>query len=175
MKYIIIILVAALTGCAQVSAVRVTSENPNPRGYPFYGQKPIMIVSGNQATVKTIPNLNERYALQMHAFLAKNHTKLVLNDDGTLKSVDANLDTTAAITLFENLADKIIPEGPAKSGETNSQGTTIVYEFVFHDDGSLSLRQINYSKLAYVHSAASSASGQNGTASEGGSVQSTNE
>ena len=96
-----IFCLAILGGCANVSAVKVANFGPVPDGIPFYTQKPILVITASGANIEFIPNYNERYALRLQTFLAKNHTKVTINANGTLATVDANLDTTAVISLLE--------------------------------------------------------------------------
>ncbi|MFK7836446.1 MAG: hypothetical protein AB8B60_09515 [Sulfitobacter sp.] len=138
----------SVTGCAQVTAVPVTPQNPAPKGLPFYGFKPILIVTGATSKVEIIPNLNERYALQLNTLLAKNHAKVTIRENGTIADIDANMDGTAIISFFEKALDKI-PTGDTKSASLGAQGEVVVYEFVFHPDNTLSLRRLGHTKLAY--------------------------
>ncbi|MEM9148135.1 MAG: hypothetical protein AAGC57_18350 [Pseudomonadota bacterium] len=171
---ICLLATALLAGCAQVTAVRVTDTNPSPEGLPLYGHKPILVVTATEARVQIIPNLNERYALRIQAFLAKNHTTATFNANGTLASVDANLDTTDILGLFEKALDKI-PVAPAASGGARSGGAVQIYEFVFNDDGTLSLRQLGGAEVRAVTGTASSADAGAGISGGGisgdGSVQ----
>lgn len=131
-----------LAGCAQVTAIPVTPDNPDPDGLPFFAHKPILVVSSAGARVEIIPNLNERYALQMHSFLAKNHTKFDIGPNGTVISVDANLDSASIISFFEKALDKVPSGDTAGSTAPESQGDVAVYEFVFQSDGKISLRKL---------------------------------
>lgn len=138
-----------LAGCAQITAVPVTPNNPYPDGLPFYGHKPILVVSSQGAKIEVIPNLNERYALQVHSFLAKNHSKLNLGPNGTVTSIDANLDAASIISFFEKALDKIPTSDSSSAPLSNAQGDIAVYEFVFQPDGQLSLRKLLLSKMEY--------------------------
>lgn len=162
------IFLAFLAGCANVSAVKVANYGSVPNGIPFYTQKPILIISSSGAKIEFIPNYNDRYALQLHTFLAKNHTKVSLNANGTLASVDANLDTTAVISLLEKALDKI-PAFSTASDTLSSTGGIKVYEFVFHDDGSISLRRILSEKIA--SSGGGTSSGDSGKSGNSGSLK----
>lgn len=167
-----LICFAFLAGCASVTAVRVTSDNPAPEGLPVYGSKPILIVGAQSARVEIIPNLNERYALRMQAFLAKNNTVVTFRENGTLTSVDANIDSTDAISLFEKFAERIT-NVPAASGEIPATGGVRVFDFVFNQDGSIGLREISGGSLAVAGPGRTSSAlgtGQN-RSSAGGSFQ----
>lgn len=161
------LIASLLAGCAQVTAVPVTPDNPHPDGLPFYGHKPILIVSSQGATVEIIPNLNERYALQMHSFLAKNHSKLVLGSNGTLTSMDSNLDATSIISFFEKALDKIPTDDTASAPALAAQGNVKVYEFVFQPNGMLSLKEILHSELEYKPGSGASTNEEPGSASGG--------
>ena len=169
-----VICLTLLASCANVTAVRVTSDNPTPEGLPLYGSKPILIVGAQGARVEIIPNLSERYALRMHAFLAKNHAVLTFRENGTLASVDANMDSTEFISFLEKLADKV-PAIPARSGAIPTTGGVRIFDFVFNEDGTVGLREISAGALAVAGPAPASASsgsanGQ-GQVTGGGSFQ----
>ncbi|WP_299737242.1 hypothetical protein [uncultured Roseobacter sp.] len=144
MKRLLIALIFGLAGCAQLTAVRVTDENPNPTGLPLYGTKPILVVTGQSATIEFIPNLNEKYALQLRTFLAKNDTTLTFNPNGTLQKSETALDSTSAIPIVEKALDKLVPVAPTTSGALDGQSATKVrvFDFVFNPDGTVHLREI---------------------------------
>lgn len=162
---------ALLAGCTSTTAVRVTPDNPTPEGIPLYGHKPILIVGSGGPVVAIIPNLNERYAVRMTAFFASNHSVLELNDNGTLKKLDSNLDSTEALTLLETLAENLVPRAPGVAGAISSPSGVAIYEFVFHDDGTVDLRPMLVRAVAPVLSVPSTAAIQQSGAGGGGSLQ----
>lgn len=48
-----LICIAFLAGCANVTAVRVTADNPSPEGLPLYGSKPILVVGARAPRSKS--------------------------------------------------------------------------------------------------------------------------
>ena len=129
---------AALSGCAYVTATEVTSDRA-ASGIPFYGEKPILVVSGDSAEIKFIPNPSEKYALQYGAFLAQNTVNLVRNENGTLQKIDAVLDSTAVLDTLESLGETIL----TASGEDQANfvgdpaGSVTVFDFIFDDAGQI--------------------------------------
>lgn len=135
-----------LANCAQVTATPVTSDNPSPAGIPIYGHKPILLVGTDGLKIETIPNLSERYAVQLNAFFAKNETDLTISDRGLLHKVEANLDSAAALQPLLDFAKDVLaaqqPVPSLQSREANFTEFFAVYEFVFRDDGSLELKEL---------------------------------
>lgn len=165
-----VVSLGLVSGCAQTTAVRVTSDNPTPEGLPFYGHKPILIIDGNGARVETIPNLNERYAVRMWAFISKNHTVITLNSNGTLASADADLDGSEIISLFESIVDKVTAF-PTASDAAPALGAIRIYEFVFDDDGTIDLRLLKETPGLADSSASGVAHGGSTGDQNGGTVQ----
>lgn len=83
----------------------------------------------------------------MNAFLAKNHAVVTFRDNGTIATVDANMDSTAFISLLEKLADKV-PNVPAASQAIPTTGGVRIFDFVFNEDGTVGLREISAGALA---------------------------
>ncbi len=149
----------ALAGCAEVTATRVTVENPSPDGLPAYGHKPILIIGPSGAKVETIPNLNERYAVRLRAFFAKNDAEVDFSDRGFIKLVKANLDSTDALAILEKIVDKVPTGVTASDGlpELASAGSGIsVYDFVFNADGTLSLKLLTQDGVSLASGSAAS-------------------
>lgn len=153
----VICLTAALwaSGCAYVTSVPVTDENPNPQGFVQYEVMPILVVSGGQPSIKYIPDFNKKRVVQFGAFLAKNDLILTLRDNGTIETVDAKLDATAPVDgLFQianRLLDSSIPEAPAASGAVNSGGDVRIFAFQFDDAGNLiGLRELSHIPMGAV-------------------------
>lgn len=146
MLRIALLATALLAGCAQVEVVPVTERNPDATGIRFYGPKPILVVSASGAKIEIIPNLSEEYAMRFVTFLAKNHSKVTLNANGTLAALDANMDTTAVIALLEKAIDKL-PSFPAASDALRGSGDVAVYDFVFRDDGTFELRHVRTMRM----------------------------
>lgn len=134
-----------LAGCASVTAVPITAENPVPNGIRIYGAKPILIIQGGQASVQYIPNLSEAYALRFNAFLAANDTNVTINPNGTLGGIHVNLDSTDAIPLVQPLVDRLASEGDAQSNLTGSD--VRVFDFVFAENGTVTLREISHGTI----------------------------
>lgn len=131
-----------LPACASTTAIPVSPQDQTTPGIRVYDKKPLLFVYENAATVDFIPNYSRGYALQFTAFLAKNDVKTVY-ENGSLKSLDTNLDSTEALKLIQALAEKLLgaafpAEAPRTSGGAAGAGALLaVYDFEFSEDGSL--------------------------------------
>lgn len=98
----------------------------------------IVMARDGVPTVVQIADPCNEYAVRFDAFLAVNDSTLKLNADGTLASLDANLDSTEAIGLVKELLGNIAPgvngplPGPRAVGER-----TQVYDFTRGPKGGL--------------------------------------
>lgn len=135
-----------LANCAQITAIPVLPGEPLPNGIPIYGHKPILLVGADGLKIETIPNLSERYAIQLNSFFAKNETDLTISQTGLLNKVEANLDSAAALQPLLDFARDVLAakaDIPSlKSEKLSLKEVAGVYEFVFLDDGSLELKEI---------------------------------
>jgi len=123
-------------GCAYVTAVPV-SPHSQVEGIRIYEAKPILIVTGETATVQVIPNYNRAYALRFGAFLAKHNFSADFNN-AMLVKLTSDQDTTKIIDLLGKVAERLLP-GTGTSSNTNggAPGRFGVYDFVFDDAGNL--------------------------------------
>lgn len=128
----------SMSGCASVTAVPAP-PGQQARGIPLYEIKPILIVHQTGADIKYIPNYSRQYGLRLHAFLAKNKTKITLHD-GFVQEIDADLDSTASIELFKTLitaAERQIGQALSEGIKSGAPQHFGVYDFVFDDAGDL--------------------------------------
>jgi len=143
LRFSTILAALAISGCAATTAVPITADNPNPKGFRVYGAKPIAVVTGSSVKIDYIPNYSEAYAVRMESFFAKNETTLTINANGTLATVESNLDSAEALgkllDFAETVLEKTIRGGAAASGEikTDSSGALRIYDFVYDERGEL--------------------------------------
>ncbi|MEC3863157.1 hypothetical protein VK792_17830 [Mesobacterium sp. TK19101] len=148
-------LAACLSGCAYVTSVPVTADNADARGLVHYEVMPVLVVSGGQANIEYLPDRNKKRVLQFGAFLAKNDMKITLREDGTLATVNSNMDATASVGGLFEIANKIVeaalPSAPAAAGSVDGAGDVRIFAFVFDDDGALvGLRELKHIALGKV-------------------------
>lgn len=99
MKTIAILMTCLLvTGCAWSTAVEV-KEGERARGFPFYGVKPLLKVSGNTVEVVVVPNTSKRYAARFGSFLAKNKIEAKFSG-GFVTSFTSDQDSTQVAVKF---------------------------------------------------------------------------
>jgi hypothetical protein len=140
------VLLPLASGCAYVTAVPAPPGS-KVSGIRIYDVKPILIVNGQAADIRLVPNYNRAYALQFGAFLAKNDFQAKF-DQGFVSEVHANMDSTEFIKFLSDLLKTIEPanalSGPAdKQPNGGLENRFQVYDIVFDDDGNLhSLRPL---------------------------------
>jgi hypothetical protein len=135
-----------VSGCAYVGAIPAPYGS-KVSGIRVYDPKPILIVNGASVTIGIVPNYSRGYALQLGAFLAKNHAKITI-DKGLVTAIDAEMDSTEFISFLKELLKKV-PDAKALSGKSEStteggiENRFQVFDFVFDNDGNLvSLRPL---------------------------------
>ena len=140
MKPIAILLaVSTLTACSYVTGVPV-EPGEKVRGIPFYGEKPILLVSASGTTIEYIPNPSKEYALQFGAFLAKNKSKFTRNSNGTLGNIELDLDSSEAVEPLTKLATAALDKIKTASGELSvdvSNKDVLIYDLIFDDEGNI--------------------------------------
>jgi hypothetical protein len=108
-QIIVVLSACILSGCAWTDVRPVSSADVrNQRGFVIYDQIPVLIVEGpdkdgKQAVrLSTMPNMDKPRLVNSYAVLAKNDLKLEL-DNGVLKGVTSNSDTTAFLDIVSSL------------------------------------------------------------------------
>lgn len=149
-KLLIAVPVAvSLAGCAYVNGDAIEPGQPRPDGIIIATQKPLIVVEGGEMRVELIPNTDQSYALRFGAFLANNDIEVSLNPNGTLKSVNADLSSEAALDeigeTIGSLGLKSIAN-PVDSGglDSSSKAKPLeIFDVVFGPNGSIHcLRQL---------------------------------
>lgn len=139
----IILAALSISGCAMTTAVPITDANRDIEGFRIYGAKPILIATGKNVQVTYIPNYSEVYAVRMQAFFAKNDTSIKINANGSLASIDSNLDSASALGTLLDFAEKALGKGSAGGPSVSAQipgkgsGGFDVYDFVYDVRGNL--------------------------------------
>ena len=143
-----IIAALLLPGCAAVIATPSTRAEPGT-GIIIPLVKPLLVVEDGKARMVTIPDPDRGYALNSVTLFAKNTTDIMLNENGTLKSIKTELDNAQALQDLANLAETMGFNVTRNEGEANKRQTgnppavTVeVYEFIPTPDGGTTLRRL---------------------------------
>jgi hypothetical protein len=123
------------TGCAMTTAIPVHPDDKFTWGLRVYDSKPLLFVTKTGWNVVFVPNYSKAYAVRFDAFLAKNKSKVRL-DNGTLSGdVEVDLDSTTIIPYLQNIAKQVLPGGGQGGNITETGELIAVYEFVFDEQG----------------------------------------
>jgi hypothetical protein len=150
MRYLVTVIALLLcSGCAGTTSTPVAYGDRKTEGFRIYDPKPLLVVTNKTAQVVFVPNFNRGYAVRFYAYLSKNDVTLK-TADGAMTELGSHLDTTAALTLFQTLAqealkqvDKLKALGSAVDGTiTGKEG---LYEFEFDDNG----RFVGFKKISF--------------------------
>jgi len=126
----------------------VAYNDDHTGGFRIYDPKPLLIVTDTNATVVFIPNYSRGYAVNFHAWLAKN-TSSVKQADGGVNEMNVNLDSSDFLNFLGQLGQKALEQAATLKGLSSQVGGAIadrqgVYEFVFDARGDFTgLRKIN--------------------------------
>ena len=138
-----LLAVCIVGGCAQTTATQVTKENPNPAGFLVNASSTMIIRDSAGVRALTFPDPCTRYAVNFNAVFAKNKSTLTLNQNGTLGSVEVDLDSTEVPLKLLELADGVLERSagfPAASGRTNTVASDLVlFDIECGEDGRPSL------------------------------------
>lgn len=98
------ILCAVAAGCASIVTNRANLDS-EPDGVRIYPPKVYLFVDTveKRTTIAYMPDYKHAYDVKPRSFLAKQDFKVEM-EDGQLKSLLANQDTTAALTFFSSAA-----------------------------------------------------------------------
>lgn len=137
-----ILALSLLGGCALTTATPVTKDNPNPSGFIVNGTTTKIVAAGNQLTPITFSDPCSRYAVKFWAIFAENESKLNLNANGTMASLETKLDATEVpIKLIEVVGDVakglvgITPASGNPSSNAGQAATSAVYDIECGPDG----------------------------------------
>lgn len=135
-------------GCAAVIAT------PSSRAKPAAGiiiplVKPLLVVEAGKARLVTIPDPDRGYAVNAVRLFSTNKTNIMLNDNGTLKSIVTEQDNTQALQDLAGLAETMgfnlagNDAGGGKSLTAIPTGSRVeVFEFIPTADGGTTLRRL---------------------------------
>jgi hypothetical protein len=138
MKAFFALLVASLVAsCAYTDVVPVHPEDKSTWGVRVYDVKPLLLVTPAETKIIFVPNYDRAYAVRFGAFLAKNDFKIMV-ENGALKQLDSNLDSTGIIELLKTVAEKALPALlKTTGGEAQSPPPVALFEFIFDGQGNI--------------------------------------
>jgi len=131
----------SISGCAYVTAVPAPPGS-EVRGIRVPDVKPLLVVTGGQVQVITVPNPNRAYALQFGSFLAKHDLEADFSN-GFIQKLKSNQDSTAfSVELLKSLTEAQktpggIFDGFSKNGGSGAANDLQVYDIVFDSAGNL--------------------------------------
>lgn len=134
--------VCALTmgGCAMLHTSDVTDLSRAPNGVRIYAPRVFLLVDATRAksTILVAPNFARAYDVKPITIFAKQDITLEL-DEGMLRKVTANQDTTAVLTFIKGAAEVATKAAGLPVSQNTIDGSfglpSGVYEFA--DDGKL--------------------------------------
>jgi len=139
MQYLRTGLVAILVAsCTTFTARQVDPRDPNVRGLLIPQRIPFLVIENGVVRIDMVNSPDRATAIEFGAFLAKHDVQVDFHDNGALKMVKSNQDSTAIpLKLLEvagSLAEHLLPEGAGFSGaEGRTATSTQVYRIVFRD------------------------------------------
>ena len=94
-----------VVGCATILTRKVTNVADEPEGIRVYPPKLYLFVDAQkgESSLITAPDFGNAYDVKPLTVFAKNEFKLEI-DDGVVKAVTSNQDTTAFLTFFKEAA-----------------------------------------------------------------------
>lgn len=126
----------AVSSCATISTSKA-DLNEAPDGVRVYAPKVYLFVDGTskKSRLEVLPDYDRAYDVKPVTILAKHDFKIEL-DDGRLKSLAANQDTTALLTFLGGVVEEAAGIAGAVSG-VSIDGTFGLAEgiYVMGDDG----------------------------------------
>ena len=125
-----------LTGCAMTTAIPVDPNDRFTWGFRVYDSKPLLLITKGAYKLVFVPNYSKAYAVRFDAFLAKNKSKVQVDNSMITGTIDVDLDSTAAIALLQDLAKQFAPQGKATTVEDTAE-LVAIYDFVFDENGNL--------------------------------------
>jgi len=135
MAHALIVGILFLSGCAYTTAKPVDFTDRDTKGFRVYEPRPLLVVTDKSTQVVFVPNFDRGYAVRFGAFLSKNDITLKTTE-GALTEISSNIDTTAALTLFQTLGqtalqqvDKLKALGATVEGKIPSMEGVFDFEF----------------------------------------------
>lgn len=106
-----------VAGCANVTGTPFKNGEA-ANGVYVNGAASILVADATGVRPISIADPCYRYALNFNALLAKNVTKVMFNENGTLKSLDANLDSTDFAKALPDIVDAVNKKVGADRAQT---------------------------------------------------------
>lgn len=131
----------ALSGCAYVTAVPAPPGS-EVEGIRVPGFKPLLVVTGGQVQLLTVPNPNREYALRFGSFLAEHKFEAEFSN-GFINKVSSDQDSTAvAIQLLTSLTEAAkagvgLFDGFSDRAGSGAATDLQIYDIVFDEEGNL--------------------------------------
>jgi len=117
-------------GCAYTIVKPVERGDLDSRGYRYYDPLPLLLEGCTTTQIVYVPDFQRGYAVQPRTWLAKQDHELQLAD-GRLSQTKTSTDTTAILTLIQNVATEAIKNAASlaalsdAAGESNRAYATI--------------------------------------------------
>jgi hypothetical protein len=101
-----IMLAVAITGCATIVTKHPESPDKTPNGVRVYPPKVYLFVdkAANESQLLVLPDYKHAYDIKPLTILAKQDFKIDV-DDGIVKALTSNQDTTAFLTVLTKAAE----------------------------------------------------------------------
>jgi hypothetical protein len=132
-------------GCAEVSTKRVSDLNSTPQGVRVYAPRVYVLVDNatgasppKQTTYFVLPDFRRAYDVSPTTILAKQTFKIEL-DDGQIKTLSADQDTTGFLTFVKEAAQLGAKAAGLPVSQQTIAGTGGLPDglYVLDDDGTL--------------------------------------
>jgi len=98
----LIIALIAISGCAGICIYPARSNEP--RGIRVYPQKVYLLVGAQNSKFVSLPDVKNGYDIKPWSFLSKHDFDIKI-EEGQLKELSSNQDTTAALTLVQKIVE----------------------------------------------------------------------
>jgi len=137
----LVVPLGILSGCAFVTAVPAPPGS-EVRGIRVPDIKPLLVITGGEVEVITVPNPNRAYAVQFGSFLAKHNLEAEFSN-GFINKIKSDQDSTAfSIELLKSITEAAkagtgIFDGFSDKGGDGAASDLQVYDIVFDDQGNL--------------------------------------
>ena len=136
---IIGIIIFGATACSTIRTTAVTDLNSTPNGIRVYPPRVLLMVhtTAKKSRLVYAPDLSRAYDIKPLTVLAKQDFKIEL-DEGQVKTLTANQDTTAFLTFLQGAAELASKAAGVAVSSTSIEGTFGLKDgiYVMKNDGS---------------------------------------
>lgn len=134
-RLIVALALTLAAGCAWTSVKPVDHADRAEPGLRIYDPKPLLVVTSESASIVYVPDFERAYRVEFGAVLSKNNVT-VKTSQGTLTDLGSQLDTTAPLTVVQNLGQTALEQLPKLKALGADVSGTIpgqagVYELVY--------------------------------------------